>query len=38
VIYDAARGVGIRAGYADEAERINDIVTRRYVQASGQAV
>lgn len=32
VIYDAARGVGIRAGYADEAERINNIVTRRYAQ------
>lgn len=31
VIYDAARGVGIRAGYADEAVRINDIVQRRYV-------
>lgn len=31
VIYDAARGVGIRAGYADEAERINEIVRRRYV-------
>lgn len=32
VIYDAARGVGIRAGYADEADRINDIVKRRYTQ------
>lgn len=31
VIYDAARGVGIRAGYADEAERINKIVQARYV-------
>ncbi|WP_299592550.1 type IV secretory system conjugative DNA transfer family protein [uncultured Tateyamaria sp.] len=31
VIYDAARGVGIRAGYADEATRINEIVQRRYV-------
>lgn len=30
VIYDAARGVGIRAGYADEAERINKIVADRY--------
>lgn len=30
VIYDAARGVGIRAGFADEAERINAIVTKRY--------
>lgn len=30
VIFDAARGVGIRAGYADEATRINEIVQRRY--------
>lgn len=32
VIYDAARGVGTRAGYADEAGRINAIVKRRYTQ------
>jgi defect-in-organelle-trafficking protein DotC len=31
VIYDAARGVGIRAGFADEAKRINDVVKSRYV-------
>ena len=29
-IYNAARGVGIRAGFADEAERINRIVRSRY--------
>lgn len=36
VIYDAARGVGIRAGYSDEAERINNVVQRRYVQLLNQ--
>lgn len=36
VIYDAARGVGIRAGYADEARRINEIVQRRYVSNLNQ--
>lgn len=29
-IYNAARGVGIRAGFADEADRINKIVRSRY--------
>ena len=29
-IYNAARGVGIRAGFADEADRINRIVEQRY--------
>lgn len=29
-IYNAARGVGIRAGFADEADRINRIVKVRY--------
>lgn len=30
MIYNAARGVGIRAGFADEADRINRIVSTRY--------
>jgi hypothetical protein len=29
-IYNAARGVGIRAGFADEADRINKVVRSRY--------
>ncbi len=29
-IYNAARGVGIRAGFADEADRINKILRSRY--------
>lgn len=30
VIESAARGVGIRGGYADEAQRINSLMMRRY--------
>lgn len=30
IIYNAARGIGIRAGYADEASRINTALQQRY--------
>ncbi len=36
VIYDAARGVGIRAGYTDEAERINAFVKRKFTNYLNQ--